>query len=161
MKSPMGELPTTFRAPMARTLMVYSIFLGCVASLSVFSAANAVGAAVDLLLGGGLILYGVTVARRIGVVADSDGVVLHGPFGSRRVAWREADRFVLASSYPWRVSLRKWDGSWVKAWGLGASGIRHGKTMEESQQLVEALNNLVHQHGGFRPRTIEPIRQLL
>src|SRR6516225_6908380 len=109
----MGQLPATFRARMARTLMVYSIFLGCVASLSVFSAANAVGAAVDLLLGGGLILYGVTVARRIGVVADSDVVVLHGPLGSRRVAWREADRFVLASSYPWRVSLRKRDASWV------------------------------------------------
>ena len=108
-----------------------------------------------------MIIYGVMLGRRLGVVATTDGMVLHGPLGSRRVAWREADRFVLASSYPWRVSLRKWDGSWVKAWGLGASGIRHGKTMEESQQLVEALNNLVHQHGGFRPRTIEPIRQLL
>jgi hypothetical protein len=140
---------------MARMLMVYCIFVGCIASLSVFTAANAVGAALDLVLGGGLIIYGVMLGRRLGVVATTDGMVLHGPLGSRRVAWREADRFTLDSSYPWRVSLRKRDGTWVKAWGLGASAIRHGKTMEESRQLVEALNNLVGRHGGF-PRPQPP-----
>lgn len=104
----------------------------------------ALGAAIASF-GVGVALYGALVLRRVGVQVGRDHIVLRGPLGNQVVPVAEADRFEIGSSWPWRVWLIRKDGSKVMTTGLGASGVQHRRSMEESRRLVGLLNDLLHQ----------------
>ena len=139
---------TVFRAKLARTLAVYSIVVGISACMSSITVRAPWAKALGAVLGGCLVLYGATIAWRLGVETTPDGVRIHHPTGSRVVPWSEIDSFTLGRGYPWRVWLVRTDGSVVKIWGLGASGVGHRASMGRSESLVRDLNEVVRRRRG-------------
>jgi hypothetical protein len=137
-----------FRAKLARTLSVYCVLVGLMAGLSAATVDGVFGKTIGLIVGLLLVMYGLTVARKLGVETKDGSVVIHHPLGSRRVAWRAIDHFEMGNGYPWRAWMVLSDGTRLKTWGLGASGLNHRSSMKASQCLVDDLNGLVGQHRG-------------
>jgi hypothetical protein len=138
---------------MARTGAVYAIACGCLVLLTFAAARTAIGALVGVIVGGAMIAYGAIVLWPIGVETTPTGVIVRGPYGSSTTSWRDIQRFELSDGYPWSAWLVRTDGTLAKAWGLGVSGLRHERQLEDSRQMVDALNGLLCDHRGAAART--------
>jgi hypothetical protein len=92
-------------------------------------------------LGAGLLAYGGTRGRKIGVDVEETSVLLRGFVHDRRVPLSEVDRFVLEDRWPYGTVLALRDGSQLRTVGLGVSGIRHHQVrVDRARSIVEALN---------------------
>jgi hypothetical protein len=86
-------------------------------------------------------------AARIGIVPDSDGIVVRGELRTRRVAWRDINRFSLEWTghiLPWhelKVALR--DGSQFAFSPPRELRLRRGRCSRRLERIVTALNDRV------------------
>ena len=132
-------LPKTFRS----TTRLVLIFQCVVVLAPVGAALGATFGAMGALACGLLPLaYAGIFARRIGVEATSNGLVLHGYFLTRSIPWRDIDHVELVETWPYNARVVKVGGFTRKAFGLGASGLFHRASMEKSRQMVRELNQI-------------------
>ena len=140
----MTSLPKTFQSKGTRILPWYAIGAGVVAfasGLASTASGNLRGLPV-VVAGLAIVLYGATIAWRLGAVATQDYLVLRGPTGSRHLDWHDVDRVDLMERYPFSAYVVMKDGSRIKTTGLGASNIGHKSSMDASRALVRGLNEI-------------------
>jgi hypothetical protein len=99
------------------------------------------GAILAVVLGLSVAVYAVFVMGRVGVVATTEGVVVHGYGRNRRLHWKEIDRFEIQQIRPNRAYVVLCSGSRVKMTGIGPTWILfHEHTMVLADHKVAALN---------------------
>jgi hypothetical protein len=138
----------SFRSRTSRVGAFYFVAVGSMALLSTISTFRSgrwpLGAAIAAF-GLGAACYGALVLWLVGVDVAGDRTILRGPLGTQVVPLADAQRFELGRGWPWRVWPVRRDGTAIRTTGLGASGFRHRKSMDESRHLVDTLNGLLDQ----------------
>jgi len=126
----------------------YAVGVGLMAllsTISTFGSGRWPLGVVIALFGVGLVGYGGLVLWRVGVELHDDRLILRGPLGTQVVPIAEVDRFEIGQRWPWRAWLVKRDGSILRTTGLGASGVQHRKSLDQTRRLVATLNELLEQ----------------
>jgi hypothetical protein len=107
------------------------------------------GAILAAVLGLSVAVYAVFVMWRVGVVATTEGVVLHGYGRNRRIHWKEIDRFEIEKTRPNRAYVVLSSGSRVEMTGIGPTWILfHEHTMVLADHRVATLNAIRSQVSG-------------